>query len=49
MKKTYNAPSVIITQLRVNRNLMLTVSNTTVSGDNAGWAKEDNGWWDDED
>jgi len=43
MKKTYKSPKALIVELQINKSLLLTTSETIVSGDNGGWVKEDVG------
>lgn len=43
MKKTYKSPKALIVELQINKSLLLTTSETIVSGDNGGWVKEDAG------
>ena len=43
MKKTYKSPKALIVELQINKSLLLTMSNNTVSGDDGGWVKEDVG------
>ena len=55
MKKTYQSPEALIVELQINKGLLLSTSETEVSGDNGGWVKEENydvitdkNIWDDE-
>ena len=40
MKKTYQSPKALIVEIQINRGLLLSTSETTVSGDKGGWVKE---------
>ncbi len=41
MKRIYQAPELKITEMQMQASLLMTLSETTVSGTNAGWVKED--------
>ena len=43
MKKTYQSPEALIVKIQTSRGLLLSTSETQVSGDNGGWAKEEVG------
>ena len=49
MKKAYIAPVSKTVQLAIKKNVMYSMSETTVNGTaKGGWAREDNSWdiWD---
>ena len=56
MKKIYQSPEALIIEIQIRKNLLFATSDTTVSGDNGGWVKEednnnpisDKNIWDDE-
>ena len=43
MKKTYKSPKALIVELQINNSLLLSTSETNVSGTNGGWVKEQAG------
>ena len=46
MKKTYIAPVSRTVQLGIKKNVMYSMSETTVTGAKGGWAREENSSWD---
>ena len=40
MKKTYQSPEALVVKIQIQRSLLLSASDTTVSGENGGWVKE---------
>ena len=43
MKKTYKSPKALIVELQINNSLLLSTSETTLTGNRAGWVKEQAG------
>jgi len=41
MKKTYMTPVVEIDDIDLQESLLITISDTQVSGNNGGWVKEE--------
>jgi len=42
MKKAYQSPQALIIKIQTNRGLLLSTSETVVSGNRGGWVKEEN-------
>ena len=40
MKKTYQSPEALIIKIQTHKSLLLSTSETIVSGDRGGWVKE---------
>jgi len=40
MKKTYQSPEALIVKIQVHESLLLSTSETKVSGSSGGWVKE---------
>ena len=43
MKKTYKSPKALIVELQINNGLLLSTSETQVTGASGGWVKEQAG------
>lgn len=41
MKKTYKSPKALIVELQINNSLLLSTSEAEVTGNSAGWVKEE--------
>ena len=41
MKKTYQSPEALVIKIQINESLLINMSDTTVSGDDGGWVKEE--------
>ena len=41
MKKTYKSPKALIVELQINNSLLLSTSETKLTGSSAGWVKEE--------
>ena len=41
MKKTYLCPEALVIKIQINESLLINMSDTTISGDDGGWVKEE--------